>query len=186
MAYSIKFGNLAVAKRKLRYFFLDSSLSYQRDKIDTSHSITLTSYSSWLRSGAADHIWLNIPKHIKGTSPVLFLTCSAGREFLYKFNAAHCCLKGAIGRMYYHVEGRLIKKNFTVKMAILSLSSALATRGTMTYWIPPVTGKDTCHCLSLNSCFTLSERWNLLSPFRILLVLIPLQLCLINIFSNWR
>jgi hypothetical protein len=101
-------GKYTAAQRKVRYFFLDNALSYQRNRADTTHSLIITSYATMVRSGISDAIWLQTPKTVyKGLS--YFLSVSAGPEYQYRFEGPDS-LKGGIGRIFYTVEGRLLQK----------------------------------------------------------------------------
>jgi len=111
ITHSYKIGNLSIAERKNRYFILNSTLQYQRDKIDTSHLLIITSYLSEISSGARKgSFYIDTYKDIGNNGFQYFFGWDAGFEYQNKFDAKNKDQIGSIVRSYYNVEFRIAKK----------------------------------------------------------------------------
>lgn len=116
ISQSWKLGHLDLEKRKLTYFNLDNSLQYLRDKIDSSHSIVVTSYISMINNSAKKgSIYVNEYKPI-GKGFFYYLTWSAGLEYQNKFQAKKIIEEGSILRGYYNAGFKICKKIDTLKV----------------------------------------------------------------------
>jgi hypothetical protein len=108
IANGISIGHLS--KTSNQYFLLNNTLQYQRDRMDTSHSLFITSYFSEVRSSGSG-IRFNTFKLIRN-GLLYFLGWSVGPEFQYKFTSADSSLKGGVGRIFYNVEAHLLQKSY--------------------------------------------------------------------------
>ena len=114
ISFNWKLGNLNLATRTTRYFTWNNALEYMRDRIDSSHSLCITSNISQINSRAGrGSFYINTYKDI-GKGFQYFVSWSAGFEYQNNFEVKDKAKEGGIFRGYYNTDLRLRKKTSAI------------------------------------------------------------------------
>jgi len=103
-----KLGSYSGLQQKLNYWSWSNTVEYSHDRMDTSHSMIVTSYLSLIHS-KKNGLYINTYKDI-GKGFQYFISVNGGLEFQDKFKSSDSSMKGNMLRGYYNVEARLALK----------------------------------------------------------------------------
>lgn len=106
-----KIGHLDKPERQTRYFNWSNSVEYMRDRMDSSHSLIVTTYLSQISSSAEKgSLYVNTYKNIGQGGFQYFISWNAGLEYQDKFRVRPSGGEGSVVRACYNVGARLALK----------------------------------------------------------------------------